>query len=755
MRHAVLTLLLTLAPVARLASQSPGDLAEVESALRNGEAWHATVLLRPKLASASTRTPEVIIAAAQAAAGWEGWATVDRLLDGQDWLDSRFDRLARRLLAQSALAQGQTARALEHARRAIPGTVYPRTDTESATRWVLLGRVHERMTAWDSSASAYIRAAPLMPELSDWFTLRAAGVTADSARRVRLYATVTRPAARARVAWTEAMALARFGRREDAARQYAALGAAATALRLRWEASGNATSRARVAVELFDMIRNASPRAQVRQALEIVEGYSVTMARSESLLVARRAVEFGRASQANALFTNLNRSGTLTPEEMMAWGEAESALGRWDAAARSFATVRSGPLAGRAAYYRARAFLRAGNVGTAIELLEQIPGRFPTDTFAAGTALYLLGDLALDNSRPDSTRALFNRLHTRYPSSEYAQRAALIAPLIAFGRGDHPAAQRELEAALRERKLTGFDDDAGNYWLGRNYMALGHREMAAARFRELLARGPENYYALRAAARLDTLPWRRPAGALALPTDLPEALTRAMALDALGLGAEADFERDAFTAAATNAAAQVGAGAAFLAAGDPARATRLGFRALENGAARDAAVLELLYPLPYQASLEASAKRVNLDPWLAAAVIRQESAFNPRATSGAGARGLMQVMPANGPALARAVGISDFDPALLWQPEVNLAMGTRHLAGELSRYPELERVLAAYNAGGGRVSRWSRTLLSGGSADAADFDAELFVERIPYLETRVYIRNITVNRAMYGMLYGR
>jgi soluble lytic murein transglycosylase len=551
------------------------------------------------------------------------------------------------------------------------------------------------------------------------------------------------------------MALARFDRKDQAARVYASLGAGATALRLRWESERSSTARARIATELLSLARSGPSVAQSRQAIEILTGYSVPMARSESLMVARRAGELARASQANALFSALVRGGALTPEDMMAWGNAESDLGRWDAAARSYARVDRGPLVGRAAYYRARALLRSGSVGTAIDLLEQIPSRFPNDTFAAGTALYLLGDLALDDNRPDSTRALFNRLYTRYPTSEYAQRAALIAPLIAFARGDHPAAQRELEVSLRDNRLTGFDADAGRYWLGRAYLALGQPDMAAARFRELLARGPENYYALLGAARLDTMPWSRPTGHLTIPATLPAPLARAQLLASLGLDAEAEFERDGYTSEATTAAAQRLAGAAFLAAGDPSRATRMGVRALGAGAPRDGALLALLYPLPYRESLEASAARVELDPWLAAAVIRQESAFNPRATSGAGARGLMQVMPANGPTLARTVGISDFDPALLWQPEVNLAMGTRHLAGELSRYPELQRVLAAYNAGGGRVTRWSRTLLSGESAEQPGFDAELFVERIPYLETRVYIRNITVNRSMYQLLYER
>src|SRR5690606_40140437 len=90
--------------------------------------------------------------------------------------------------------------------------------------------------------------------------------------------------------------------------------------------------------------------------------------------------------------------------------------------------------------------------------------------------------------------------------------------------------------------------------------------------------------------------------------------------------------------------------------------------------------------------------------------------------------GLMQMMPANGPSLARTIGLADYDHAMLWQPNVNLAMGTRHFAEALRRYPDLERALAAYNAGGSRVARWTETRLD----NSATLDPELFVERIPY-----------------------
>src|SRR5690606_10249017 len=125
------------------------------------------------------------------------------------------------------------------------------------------------------------------------------------------------------------------------------------------------------------------------------------------------------------------------------------------------------------------------------------------------------------------------------------------------------------------------------------------------------------------------------------------------------------------------------AAAGFLELGHPSRATRIAQQALRAGAPRDPTTWRYVYPLPFQPALRSASATARVDPWLVAALIRQESGFEPHATSGAGARGLMQMMPANGPALARTIGLADYDAALLWQPDVNLAMGTRHFAEAL------------------------------------------------------------------------
>jgi soluble lytic murein transglycosylase len=107
----------------------------------------------------------------------------------------------------------------------------------------------------------------------------------------------------------------------------------------------------------------------------------------------------------------------------------------------------------------------------------------------------------------------------------------------------------------------------------------------------------------------------------------------------------------------------------------------------------------------------------------------------------------MQVMPATGRSLARSLGVTRFTEELLLQPEVNIHFGMAYLADQLSSYGErLDAVLAAYNAGPSRVSRWRQF---------PEFaDRLLFAERIPYDETRDYVRIVQNNRRIYAALYG-
>ena len=141
----------------------------------------------------------------------------------------------------------------------------------------------------------------------------------------------------------------------------------------------------------------------------------------------------------------------------------------------------------------------------------------------------------------------------------------------------------------------------------------------------------------------------------------------------------------------------------------------------------------LAFPTPYRDVVQAAARRQSVDPALLWAIMRQESHFEPGATSTAGARGLTQVVPTTGQSIARALGDDDFTAADLYRPSVNIEYGAYFLAQQLNRFDgQLWAALAAYNAGPNAVPPWR----------AASDDWALQIEAIDYAETATYVRRV-------------
>jgi soluble lytic murein transglycosylase len=135
-----------------------------------------------------------------------------------------------------------------------------------------------------------------------------------------------------------------------------------------------------------------------------------------------------------------------------------------------------------------------------------------------------------------------------------------------------------------------------------------------------------------------------------------------------------------------------------------------------------------------------------VDPLLILGVIRQESAFNARAISRSDARGLMQLLPSTGREAYQRMGLEGFRDDLLFDPQMNVRLGAQYLG----RLTETHRgnlilALAAYNAGPSRVKRWLQEL------STADWDE--FIERLPFEETRLYVKSVLRNYGMYQRLY--
>ncbi|MGI1678284.1 MAG: transglycosylase SLT domain-containing protein [Cellvibrionaceae bacterium] len=158
--------------------------------------------------------------------------------------------------------------------------------------------------------------------------------------------------------------------------------------------------------------------------------------------------------------------------------------------------------------------------------------------------------------------------------------------------------------------------------------------------------------------------------------------------------------------------------------------------------------LQLRFPLAYEEEVRFAAKKTKIDPTLLFAIARQESAFAADARSPAGAMGLMQLMPATAKQTARKIGVRHTTRDLI-KPSHNINLGSRYL-DELLQQFDGNRILAAaaYNAGPNRVKRWLKN-------SEAEMPYDVWIETIPFRETRGYVQNVLSFSVIYGYRMGQ
>jgi soluble lytic murein transglycosylase len=401
-------------------------------------------------------------------------------------------------------------------------------------------------------------------------------------------------------------------------------------------------------------------------------------------------------------------------------------------------------------------------------------------------ALFLLGRSLYRQGRNTDARATMLRVTREFAGTTPAARAHFIIADIDHDAGSIASAKAHYRAvvqangpdapvsaarlggfALLERRprdaVTIFQDAYGRargvarqlpgYWWAVALEAAGARDSARAVLTEVRAGDPFSYYGLRAGERLNVGLWdfakSEPAavtavlrGEIGARVDAVDVLRTVELSEAAELEAARIVNQYAGLEGALYALA-----AAYHERGQTFNGIRLGRELLRREGAWNRTLLELVYPFPYRAEVLRHAQANGLDPYLVAGLIRQESMFNPRARSPVGAVGLMQVMPQTGAAVARTLGVSGFQAARLTEPALNLRIGTRYLADQIRRHDgRLIDAIAAYNAGPLRVVRWR--------AFPEYRDPEIFIERIPFEETRDYVKIVQQNARIYRELYG-
>ena len=154
----------------------------------------------------------------------------------------------------------------------------------------------------------------------------------------------------------------------------------------------------------------------------------------------------------------------------------------------------------------------------------------------------------------------------------------------------------------------------------------------------------------------------------------------------------------------------------------------------------------LLYPMPFKHAVVRKAKLRQLDPAVVFGIVRQESRFVMEARSGVGASGLMQIMPATATWTAKKIGLTGFSLGQLNEQDTNLTLGTSYLKLLLDDFQaSLPMAAAAYNAGPSRSRRWRGT-----DADSPTLEAAIWMENIPFNETRGYVQHVVANTVNYA-----
>jgi soluble lytic murein transglycosylase len=396
-------------------------------------------------------------------------------------------------------------------------------------------------------------------------------------------------------------------------------------------------------------------------------------------------------------------------------------------------------------------------------IVDEMTKRFPHSHWLE-EALYSDANMHLLRHEYPQAIISYVSLVKEFPTSTYAPSSHWRAAWLNYRLRNYPEAARLMDEQLQSYP-GGQEIPGALYWRGRIYEDEEHNVPQALNYyRTLTAAQPNVYYAILARTRIAALgnqtaaaptpflAFVHPPDTVALTDVLPENdihLIKARLLANAALNEYIAPEIQAGAGAATwglLAQAEIYASyGEYFRALETMKHSGLHFFAYER-ADVPMAYWRLLFPQPYWTDIVANSEKNQLDPYLVASLIRQESEFNPGAVSKANAYGLMQLLPSVGKAAARHEGDKHFTTAQLLDPPINIQLGTANLKQVLDRFGgQPEYALAAYNAGDERVREWQ----SGNDYK----DIAEFAESIPFTETRDYVQAILRNREMYRQLY--
>lgn len=297
------------------------------------------------------------------------------------------------------------------------------------------------------------------------------------------------------------------------------------------------------------------------------------------------------------------------------------------------------------------------------------------------------------------------------------------------------------------------------FWSAKIYDKLGRTAERDAKAAQIVAEYPYSYYSYRTKELWEAAGNQQPAPGTTFP-DLAAELAKVTdpRLDTveelleIGLNRAAAREMKLVAAQyASNPGVQFLLADVYVRGGEPFKANTVLQRQFRQFVRHGGANIpdrfwQILFPLAYWEPLQAEAQRRGLDPYLLASITRQESGFEPSTVSNAGAVGLMQIMPEEAARIAGAGGLGEVTRQDLFDPAKNIAVGAAEYSQKLAAWNGNHILaIASYNAGEKAVGTWiEKTPVD---------DPDLFIESIPYAETRLYVKTVTRNRFEYRRIY--
>ena len=401
-----------------------------------------------------------------------------------------------------------------------------------------------------------------------------------------------------------------------------------------------------------------------------------------------------------------------------------------------------------------------------LRILGQLRESAPTSTWLE-QALLSAGNIYL--LRHDYDRAIdsFRELQQRFPDGGRASYALWKATWLSLRQGRRIDAEKGFEEQI-ELYPTSAEIPAALYWRGRLAEEDGEAPKARAYYQKISDRYRNYYYGELARQQLKKLkPDSDPvhyalldrippidASTRVITDPVPPDNLRVQKAQLLANGALLDLAVRELRAAAEETKGNWLASETAHLYTDSGRydmAIQVLKKAVPGYFAVDFASLprpywEALFPKPFWVDLKRFSSDNALDPYMVAALIRQESEFNPGAVSRANAVGLMQLLPKVGRSVAKQEKMKHFSSNELFTPGVNMQLGTRYFRSMVDQFGAFEYALAAYNAGAERVREWQ--------GQGKYRDPQEFVESIPFTETREYVQAILRNASVYRQLYG-